>query len=143
MVVACTRVRSGVQSYIGGAVHVAIGRKPLVLTTLERLYLDHAATTPILPEARAAVARALEAWANPSSPHADGRRARAALEEARKSVAEALGWRHDVIFTCEASEAIHIAASRARPQRRIIGPTEHDAVVAALGAEAEALPADC
>src|SRR5215469_5488031 len=71
----------------------------------ERLYLDHAATTPVLPEAGAAMARALAAWANPSSPHADGRRARSALEEARRAVAKALGWRHDVIFTSGASEA--------------------------------------
>ena len=83
----------------------------------DRLYLDHAATTPVLPEARAAMARALDAWANPSSPHAEGRAARALLEEARATIAEALGWRHDVIFTSGASEAIEIAA-RARDGRR-------------------------
>ena len=70
-----------------------------------RLYLDHAATTPVLPEAREAMARGFDAWANPNSPHADGRSARALLEEARKTIAEALGWRHDVIFTSGASEA--------------------------------------
>ena len=48
-----------------------------------RLYLDHAATTPVLPEARAAMAHALTCWANPSSPHAEGRASRALLEEAR------------------------------------------------------------
>ncbi len=88
----------------------------------ERLYLDHAATTPVLPEARAAIAAALEAWANPSSPHADGRKARAALEEARKTIADALGWRHDVIFA-GATEAIQIVADRAKADRRIVGPT--------------------
>jgi cysteine desulfurase len=98
-----------------------------------RIYLDHAATTPVLPEARAAMAGALEQWANPSSPHADGRAARAALEEARKTIAEALGWRHDVILTSGASEAIAIAASRAKVPGRALGPTEHDAVVAAMG----------
>src|SRR3546814_11674593 len=51
-----------------------------------RLYLDHAATTPILPKAREAMLRALESWANPSSPHADGRAARAALEDARARI---------------------------------------------------------
>jgi len=56
---------------------------------------------------------ALVRWANPSSPHADGRAARAALEEARAGIAEALDWRHDVILTSGASEAIAIAAARA------------------------------
>jgi cysteine desulfurase len=107
----------------------------------ERLYLDHAATTPVLPEARTAMAAALEAWANPSSPHADGRRSRAALEEARKTVAEALGWRHDVIFA-GATEAIQIVAERAKADRRIVGPTEHDAVIAAMGSDATLLPVD-
>ena len=72
----------------------------------ERLYLDHAATTPVLPEVQAAMAEALQHWANPSSPHADGRAARSALEEARTGIAEALGWRHDVILASGASEAI-------------------------------------
>ena len=107
-----------------------------------RLYLDHAATTPVLPAAREAVARALEGWANPSSPHAEGRRARAALEEARRTIAEALGWRHDVIFTSGASEAIQIAAARLKVARRITGPTEHDAVGAAMGADAAVLQVD-
>jgi cysteine desulfurase len=47
----------------------------------QRIYLDHAATTPVLPEARAAMAEALKRWANPSSPHAEGRAARSALED--------------------------------------------------------------
>ena len=98
-----------------------------------RLYLDHAATTPVLPEAQSAMAGALAQWANPSSPHADGRAARAALEEARQRIAEALGWRHNVILTSGASEAITIAANRAKVPGRSLGPTEHDAVVAAMG----------
>ena len=107
-----------------------------------RIYLDHAATTPVLPEAQAAMADALGRWANPSSPHADGRAARAALEKARGAVADALGWRHDVIFTSGASEAIAIVAARAKVERRQIGATEHDAVIAAMGAEAEVVPVD-
>lgn len=99
----------------------------------DRIYLDHAATTPVLPEARVAMAEALEFWANPSSPHADGRAARAALEEARRTVADRLGWRHDVIFTSGASEAIAIAARGAKLPGRIIGATEHDSVRAAMG----------
>src|SRR6476469_6867038 len=106
-------------------------QESLALNRPDRVYLDHAATTPVLPEARAAMAAALEVWANPSSPHADGRRARAALEQARRGIADALGWRHDVILTSGASEAIHIVASRARIGRRLLGPTEHEAGVAA------------
>ncbi|MBA3510604.1 aminotransferase class V-fold PLP-dependent enzyme [Sphingomonas sp.] len=108
----------------------------------DRIYLDHAATTPVLAEARSAIGEALEHWANPSSPHADGRAARAALEEARARIAEALGWRHDVILTSGATEAIAIAAARAGGGRRLLGATEHDAVVAAMGADAEVIPVD-
>ncbi|MEP6983250.1 MAG: aminotransferase class V-fold PLP-dependent enzyme [Sphingomicrobium sp.] len=107
-----------------------------------RLYLDHAATTPIVAEAQAAVVAAMEGWANPSSPHADGRRARAAFEQARRTIAAELGWRHDVILTSGASEAIQIVAGRARADRRIVGATDHDAVGAAMGAEASLLPVD-
>jgi len=105
-----------------------------------RIYLDHAATSPVLPEAREAMARGLELWANPSSPHADGRAARKALEEARAEVAEALGWRHDVIFTSGASEAIAIVARRARVPGRVLGSTEHDIVPASMGEGATVLP---
>ncbi|HEY7004874.1 MAG TPA: aminotransferase class V-fold PLP-dependent enzyme [Sphingomicrobium sp.] len=99
----------------------------------ERLYLDHAATTPVLPEARAAIARGYEAWANPSSPHGEGRAARALLEEARSAIAEALGWRHDVIFTSGASESVEIVAKRSRIAGRAHGATEHAIVPHAMG----------
>ncbi len=111
------------------------------MTAQNRLYLDHAATTPVLPEAREAIAHALETWANPSSPHADGRAARAALERARADVADALGWRHDIIFTSGATEAIAIAATRARVSGRAYGATEHDAVGAAMP-DGAVLPVD-
>lgn len=112
------------------------------MTIPDRLYLDHAAITPVLPEAREAIARALEQPGNPSSPHADGRSARAALEEARRTIARALEWRHDVILTSGGSEAIQIAASRVRVDRRIVGPTEHEAVIGAMGADAHVLAVD-
>jgi len=112
------------------------------LTVQNRLYLDHAATTPVLPEARTAVAQALDRWANPSSPHADGRASRAALEQARRDIADALGWRHDIILTSGATEAIAIAAARARVAGRSFSATEHDAVGAAMGSEATILPVD-
>jgi cysteine desulfurase len=112
------------------------------LARSDRLYLDHAATTPVSVEARAAMAGALADWANPSSPHGDGRKARSALEEARRAMADALGWRHDVILTSGASEAIQIVAGRARPARRILGPTEHDVVGAAMGPDAGVVAVD-
>ena len=98
-----------------------------------RIFLDHAATTFVLPEARAALERGFETWANPSSPHAEGRKARALLEEARTTLAEALGWRHDVIFTSGASEAIEMVAARARIDGRAHGATEHAIVPHAMG----------
>jgi cysteine desulfurase len=131
-------VRSGVGSYIGAPLHVAIGRNPRLLSN--RLYLDHAATTPVLPEARAALQRGLEAWANPSSPHADGRASRALLEEARSTIAQVLDWRHDVIFTSGASEAVEIAAARARVPGRAHGATEHAIVPYAMGPSSKVIP---
>ena len=83
---------------------------------------------------------ALDRWANPSSPHSEGRTARAALEQARATIAEALGWRHDVIFTSGASEAVDIAARRARVSGRVVGATEHEVVPHAMGAGAQILP---
>ena len=102
----------------------------------ERIYLDHAATTPLLPAAREAMAEALARWHNPSSPHAEGRAAKAALEDARARVAAALGWEGKVIFTSGASEALQIALQRAEAGRRYVSAVEHDAVFrAAPGAE--------
>ncbi|MFC0203049.1 cysteine desulfurase family protein [Novosphingobium soli] len=92
------------------------------------IYLDHAATTPMLPEAREAWLRGAAIWANPSSPHAPGRAARAALEDARERVRAALDWRGEVIFTSGASEALAIALQRAQVERRLVSAVEHDAV---------------
>ena len=96
-----------------------------------RIYLDHAATTPIIPAAREAMADAMARWANPSSPHSEGRAARAALENARTRVAAALNWDGEVIFTSGASEAIAIAL---RGHDAIASAVEHDAVLAVTGA---------
>lgn len=93
-----------------------------------RIYLDHAATTPLLPEARQAVADALAAWHNPSSPHAEGRAARASLEGARQRIAAALGWSGRIVFTSGASEALAIALGRAKAGPRHVSAVEHDAV---------------
>jgi cysteine desulfurase len=77
-----------------------------------RIYLDHAATTPLLPAAREAMAEALARWANPSSPHAEGRAAKAVLEDARSRIAAVLDWNGKVVFTSGASEALAIAFRR-------------------------------
>ena len=136
------RVHGGGRSYIGAALQLAIGRKPRVLTAHDRIYLDHAATTPVLPEARAAIAQALEDWANPSSPHAEGRAARSVLERARQDIADALGWRHEVIFTSGASEAVEIAAKRARVAGRAHGATEHAIVPHTMGTQSQVIRVD-
>jgi cysteine desulfurase len=94
----------------------------------DRLYLDHAATTPMLKSARDAVLEGMDRWANPSSPHGEGRAARAALEDARARIKAALGWDHDLIFTSGASEALAIALGRFNGDACIVGATEHDAV---------------
>lgn len=106
----------------------------------DRIFLDHAATTNVLPEARAALERGFDAWANPSSPHVEGRKARALLEEARATLCEVLAWRHDVIFTSGASEAVEIAAARARVAGRAHGATEHAIVPHAMGPASKVIP---
>lgn len=96
------------------------------------IYLDHAATTPILPQALAAMEEGFRIWANPSSPHKAGRAARAVLEEARARIKATLGWRGEVIFTSGASEALAIATRNASPGKHlrfIASAVEHEAVL--------------
>lgn len=95
----------------------------------DRLYLDHAATTPLLPAAKAAMIAGMENWANPSSPHNDGRAARAAVEDARARISGALRWNGHLIFTSGASEAITLALGRAKVGQITTSPVEHDAVL--------------
>jgi cysteine desulfurase len=99
----------------------------------ERLYLDHAATAPMTAAARAAVADGMARWANPSSPHAEGRVARAALEAARGEIAAAYGWPHELLLTSGASESLAIALGRATMDRVLASAVEHDAVFRARG----------
>lgn len=76
----------------------------------QRVYLDYNATSPLRAEVREAVARALSLHGNPSSVHAEGRGARAAVEEARAKVAALVGARpEDVIFTSGGTEANALA----------------------------------
>ena len=78
-------------------------------------------------------------WANPSSPHAEGRKARGALEDARERVKRALGWEGEVIFTSGASEAAALALGHAKAGARLVSAVEHDAILKAAP-DAERLP---
>jgi cysteine desulfurase len=78
-------------------------------------------------------------WANPSSPHAEGRKAKAALEEARERCRKALDWHGEVIFTSGASEALALALGQAKVERRLVSAAEHDAVFRAAP-DAQVIP---
>jgi cysteine desulfurase len=78
----------------------------------ERTYLDWNATTPLRPEARAAMASAWDFQGNPSSVHAEGRQARHLIEEARGILAQALGaLPRNIVFTSGGTEANALALS--------------------------------
>jgi cysteine desulfurase len=120
------------------------------------IYLDHAATTPLRPEAREAMEPFLgEVYGNPSSLHAAGQEARRALDDARDRVAAALGARaEEVVFTSGGTEADNLAligrflAERERRPHLVTVATEHHAVLdtcrflEGLGAEVTLLPVD-
>ncbi|MCU1588927.1 MAG: pyridoxal-phosphate-dependent aminotransferase [Frankiales bacterium] len=105
-------------------------------------YLDHAASTPMLPEAVAAVTGAMASTGNPSSLHTAGRRARRVVEESRESLARSLGARpSEVVFTGGGTESDNLAvkgiffARRAADRRRtriLASAVEHHAVVDAV-----------
>ena len=120
------------------------------------VYLDHAATTPMYPEAVAAMTEQLARVGNPSSLHASGRAARRVVEESRETIARALNARPgEVVFTSGGTEAdklavkgLYWARREADPRRRRILSTavEHHAVLDSLhwleeqGADVELLP---
>lgn len=98
--------------------------------TSARTYLDHNATTPLRPEAREAVHAALDLVGNPSSVHAEGRRARATLEIAREQVAAMAGaLPREVVFTSGATES-NAAVLRGGWHRIVHSNVEHDSVMA-------------
>ncbi|MGH7675877.1 MAG: cysteine desulfurase family protein [Gemmatimonadales bacterium] len=116
--------------------------------TKRPVYLDHAATTPVRPEVLEAMLPYLgrDAFGNPSSAHRFGRAARAGVEEAKRTIAAALGIEpNQVVFTSGGTEADNLAvigaalASRARggPVRVAVSATEHKAVLAAAHAVAQ------
>ncbi|MAM24558.1 MAG: aminotransferase [Rhodobacteraceae bacterium] len=91
-----------------------------------RVYLDHNATTPLRPEARAAMTEAMDVAGNPSSVHAEGRAAKALVERARAQIATALGAEDaDIVFTSGATEAAALALGGRGLRGAAI---EHDAV---------------
>lgn len=124
-----------------------------------RVYLDHAATTPVLPEVVDVVAARLRDVGNPSSLHASGRAARKVVEEARETVASALGAApREVVFTAGGTEADNLAVkglfwsrhtADPRRVRVLVSAVEHHAVLDparwlahAEGAELELVPVD-
>jgi cysteine desulfurase len=127
--------------------------------TSPTVYLDHAATTPMVPAAVEAMTRHLLEVGNPSSLHASGRHARRVVEESRETIAQALNCRPgEVVFTSGGTEADNLAlkgiywSRRAQDPRRIrvlSTSVEHHAVLDPLhwladdeGAEVELLPVD-
>jgi cysteine desulfurase len=117
------------------------------------IYLDHASTTPVLPEVWEAMRPyAVEHFGNPASAHAAGRKARQALEDARERAAALLGASPDeVIFTSGATEANNLALfglAGSPPGHILASPIEHPCVteplnqLAARGFEVECLPVD-
>ncbi|MGZ5916271.1 MAG: cysteine desulfurase family protein [Methyloceanibacter sp.] len=98
----------------------------------ERAYLDYNATAPLRPEAGEAMVAALSVCGNPSSVHAEGRTARAAIETAREKVAALLRARpEDVIFTSGGTEANALGlAPQTRHERLCVSAVEHPSVLA-------------
>jgi cysteine desulfurase len=95
---------------------------------MTRVYLDHNATTPLRPEARAAICAAMDVVGNPSSVHGEGRAAKGLIERARLQVARAVGAEGaEVVFTASATESAALAL-RGRGLRA--AKVEHDAVLA-------------
>ena len=103
------------------------------------VYLDHAATTPVLPEVVATMTAAMSRLGNPSSLHSSGRQARRVVEESRELLAEVLDARpSEVIFTSGGTEADNLAvkgiylsrrAADRRRRRVLISAVEHHAVL--------------
>lgn len=129
------------------------------MNTSPEVYLDHAATSPMLPESIEAMTEELRHLGNPSSLHNAGRRARRVVEESREQVAEVFGARpSEVIFTSGGTEADNLAvkglfwarkASDSRRRRILTTSVEHHAVLdsvhwlsEAQGAEASWLGVD-
>ena len=126
------------------------------VTAMREIYLDHAATTPIAAEVQTAMLEAMcEAWGNPSSIHLFGRRARDLMDEARVTIAHALGCLDaELFFTSSGTESNNMAifgSARVAPSHKhhlITTAIEHHAVLHACrrlqeeGWEVTYLPVD-
>src|SRR5437667_12697972 len=105
-----------------------------------RTYLDWNATTPLRPEAAAAITSALSHCGNPSSVHHWGRAAREAVERARQSVGTLLDVGPErVVFVSGGTEANHLALLGTGRDRVLVSAVEHDSVLRAVP-EAERIP---
>lgn len=110
-------------------------RASAIIGSVNDVYLDHAATTPVRPQVREAMEPyASEAFGNASGSHGVSRRAKNALEEARDQVAAALGCRpQEVVFTAGGTEADNLAVKGAALAEGVGGvitvATEHEAVL--------------
>ncbi|MFN3728987.1 MAG: cysteine desulfurase family protein [Fimbriimonadaceae bacterium] len=124
---------------------------------MKRIYLDHAATSPVTPEVRNAMRPWLESeHGNPSSLYAEGRRARAAIDASREAVATRLGCEFaEVTFTSGGTEAANLAvvgtalaAREGRRRRVLVSAIEHHCVLhaaeslAAFGYRVDKVPVD-
>jgi cysteine desulfurase len=127
--------------------------------TAPAIYLDHAATTPMLDAAMEAMTAAMRRTGNASSLHTAGRRSRRAVEEAREQIAAAVGARpSEIVFTTGGTESDNLAvkglywsrrAAEARRTRVLVSAIEHHAVLDSAhwlaeheGAEVELLEVD-
>lgn len=113
-----------------------------------RTYLDHNATSPLRPEAKAAMLAALDVGGNASSVHAEGRAARALVDDARETLASMLGCPAGaIVFTSGGTEANNLAlkgaAAAAGIARLVVSAVEHPSVLeaaAATGISVDAVP---
>jgi cysteine desulfurase len=113
----------------------------------DRVYLDWNATTPLRPEAKAAMAAAWDMSGNPSSVHAEGRHARRLVEQARAAIAEAVGGlARNVVFTSGGTEANALAltpglrrTSGPAVERLLVSAVEHASVLAGGRFSADAI----
>jgi len=107
---------------------------------MKRIYLDHAATSPMIPEVTRVITEAMELYiGNPSSIHSEGRTARAKIEESRKKIARLLNASiGEIFFTSGGTEAnntaIKCAVRDLQIQRIISTPIEHHAVLHSIEA---------
>lgn len=105
-------------------------------------YLDHNATTPLVPEAMVAMRGAMERCGNPSSVHSAGRHARRLVEDAREQVARVVGADPaDVVFTSGGTEANVMALAGCGRSRVLVSAVEHPSVIRAIDAP-EVVPVD-